>query len=559
MGQGIALAGPALLLAYALAGLMVFVIARCLGELALNVDPSQIFLSHTARYLGRRVAFVQGWSYWACAIIVSMAELTGGAALVHAWLPAIPTWLVALVELAILLAINRLGVRAFGETEFWMAFLKIATIAGFLLIGAAVLLGVPHVEGASVSNLWSDGGFFPHGAAGFFAALSIALFAFGGTELIGVASAEAEDPRRNIPRATNGLLARVVLFYLGSTFVVLALVPWKSLSPDGSPMVSVLSGVGIPAASAFLNVVLISAALSSCNSLLYASSRIARALSEMRAAPAALGHVSGRGVPDRALLLAGALTSSAILLNFLLPATLFQLLLGAGALTIVTNWCIILVVHLRYGACEAAPRRRSSPRRGPPGATMRSCCWPPPSSSSRRNRAGCGSPSACSWSSGRPGPGIVLPSAGASRADAGQSPECKRSLTMNAPSNLRVAAPRLPGRDADPRTSLLQRRPHPPFRRPDGRPAGQAPRPASRGHAPDPSTPAQPPAFGRAVAGPGSPRIVVADGDPAMRTRLAEFLDGSGMRVATASDGRELEEQVAAQPSLIVLDRQLGP
>jgi L-asparagine transporter-like permease len=347
-GRGIQVAGPAILLAYLIAGAMVFVVARSLGEMALADPKPRVFVAYTERYIGPRTAFVQGWSYWSCCVLVCLAELTAASQFFGPWLPAVPPWVLQLTGLALVFAINRLSVRVFGEIEFWMALLKIATIAIFLLAGVLLLAGFGPATGASVSNLWSHGGIFPRGVTGLANAMPVALFAFGGTELIGIAAADAEDPRRSVPRAVNGLLFRLALFYLGATLLLLCLEPWSQISTDRSPIVQTLARIGIPAAATLMNVVLISAVLSSCNSTLYAGARILKVLGEIGAAPSRLSRLNIHGAPGTAAQVSVAAIIPMILLGRWLPATMFDLLLGAAAIVGITNWAIFLVAHLGF-------------------------------------------------------------------------------------------------------------------------------------------------------------------------------------------------------------------
>lgn len=366
-GRGIQLAGPGMLVAYLVAGLMVFVVARCLGEMALADPKPSTFISYTDRYIGSRSAFVQAWSYWACCVLVCMAELTAAGLFIRLWLPTLPLWIPESLGLAIVFAINRLSVRVFGEVEFWISLLKVATILTFLLTGVLLLSGLTPLglRAAAVRNLWVFGGFLPNGLMGVVAALPVALFAFGGTELIGIAAAEAENPERSVPRATNGLLYRLGLFYVGTTLVLLCLEPWRSVPGDSSPLVNLLGRIGVPAAATLMNVVLVSAVLSSCNSNLYAGARVLKALGENGGAPKGLSSLNGRGAPEQAVTLTFAAVSLAVLLSGFLPNGLFDLLLGMAALIVITNWAIFLVAHLRFRKLR---KTEGGPRFAAPGA-----------------------------------------------------------------------------------------------------------------------------------------------------------------------------------------------
>ncbi len=349
-GQALHMAGPALLPAYALCGLVAYIIARCLGELAL-ADPGQgTFVNHIGSQLGPAVAFVSGWSYWITMIVVCMAEVTAVGLLMHAWFPTLPQWIPALLVLLLLFLVNRGAVRVFGETEFWLALLKIATIVGFILLGLAAVVAPARLDlaGAHVSNLWHPGGVFPTGLLGFLAILPIALFPFGGIELISLAAAETADPRRTLPRAVNGVLLRVLIFYLGAMAALLVLLPWTEVVPGSSPFVLVLRRLDVPFAAGFLNVVLITAVTSSCNSILFGATRAMRSLALDGGAPASWAQSNRHGVPVRAVLVSIAAISLTIGLNYLLPTEIFGLLLQMTALVITVNWSFIVLAHLRY-------------------------------------------------------------------------------------------------------------------------------------------------------------------------------------------------------------------
>jgi AAT family amino acid transporter len=371
-GQGIQIAGPGMLVAYLTAGFMVFIVARCLGEMALADPKPSVFVSYTERYIGPGAAFIQAWSYWICCVLVCLAELTAAGLFVRVWLPDLPLWVTELAGLVTVFSINRLNVRIFGEIEFWISLLKIVTILVFLIVGALLLAGMmpSAFPGASISNLWTQGGFLPKGIVGVATALPVALFAFGGTELIGIAAAEAENPERSVPRATNGLLLRLGLFYLGTTFMLLCLEPWRNVPTDSSPIVALLARIGVPAAAALMNIVLISAVLSSCNSMLYAATRMLKVLGEIGGAPKSLSQLNAHGAPGKAATLILAALALAILLSRFLPNGLFELLLDMTAIIVISNWAIFLIAHLRFRRLREFHGKRRFPVPGAPWSIL---------------------------------------------------------------------------------------------------------------------------------------------------------------------------------------------
>jgi L-asparagine transporter-like permease len=371
-GRGIQIAGPGMLVAYLIAGLMVFIVARCLGEMALADPKPRVFVRYTERYIGPRAAFVQAWTYWICCVLVCMAELTAAGLFIRVTLPGLPLWVTELAGLVTVYAINRLNVRVFGEIEFWISLLKIVTILLFLIVGILLLSGATPwlLPGASISNLWTQGGFLPKGVFGVITALPVALFAFGGVELIGVAAAETETPRRSVPRATNGLLFRLGLFYLGTTLLLLCLEPWRTVPTDSSPIVALLARIGVPAAATLMNIVLISAVLSSCNSTLYAGTRMLKVLGDIGGAPKSLSELNAHGAPGKSAILIATALSIAILLSRFLPNGLFGLLLSMASILAVTNWALFLVAHLRFRRMRGSQGERRFPVPGAPWSTL---------------------------------------------------------------------------------------------------------------------------------------------------------------------------------------------
>lgn len=353
--DGIHTAGPALLFAYLLTGTVVFFIARALGQMALEAPRDGSFTTYAQEYFGPGCGFVTGWVYWLSWIIVGMADLTAVGLFMHFWFPGLPQWIPGLVSLAGLYAINRLGVRSFGEVEFWLASVKILAILALIVIGLFLLLfrgqgGTGGGDGAAIgfANLWRLGGLFPTGWSGFIAVLPVAFFAFGGVELVGLAAAETEDPRRSLPRAVNGLLLRIVIFYLGALAIIMALLPWTGVVPGISPFVVVFDRIGIPGAAGLVNVVVISAVLSSCNSGLFATGRVLRALALRGEAPRAFARLDARGVPTAAVRVSMLALLGAVVLNYFLPAQIFGLLAISSAVLLTWSWLMIVATHLRH-------------------------------------------------------------------------------------------------------------------------------------------------------------------------------------------------------------------
>jgi AAT family amino acid transporter/D-serine/D-alanine/glycine transporter len=352
LGSGSAIheAGPALLLAYLLAGTVMYLIMRALGELALAYPSAGSFSTYATKFLGPLAGFIMGWSYWFGALLVGIAEITAVGILSRYWFPGIPQWVPALCAVVLLCAINMQTVRSFGEVEYWMAMIKVVTLLAVLLCGLAILLLRIGDVGrqASISNLWTYGGFLPKGFSGVLAALPTVLFAFGGVEVIGLAAGEAERPEHTLPRAIRGLIYRILFIYVGSLAVVMMLYPWNLLEPTKSPFVLVLQHAGLSAAAGVVTFVAITALLSSGNCVLFASSRMLRSLACSGQAPLRLQSLSRRAVPYFSVSLSGMVMVIGVGLNYIMPERLFSYLLAMGAWLALLVWATIMLTHFFY-------------------------------------------------------------------------------------------------------------------------------------------------------------------------------------------------------------------
>jgi AAT family amino acid transporter/D-serine/D-alanine/glycine transporter len=349
---GIKSAGPALLFAYALGGLMVFFIVRALGEMALAHPRITTLDALADDYVHPAFGFLVGWNYWMSWILVGMVDITAMAIFVKFWLPDLPQWIPALVSLATIYGINLCGVRTFGELEFWLSLVKVIAILGLIVASIFLLATGIGLAGshATLRNIWNDGGLFPTGLRGFLLSLPIAFFAFGGSELVGLAAGEAENPERSLPRAVNGVIARILIFYIGSLTVVMALIPWRQIVPTESPFVLVFARIGLPATAAIINLVLISAVLSSCNSGLFAAARTLRSLAAKGHAPRFLAPVDRRGIPVRGISASGAAMFGGVILNYFVPGKVLEYIIISSAVLLMGTWTSIIVSHLGFRA-----------------------------------------------------------------------------------------------------------------------------------------------------------------------------------------------------------------
>jgi len=360
-------AGPGLLLAYALGGIAIFFIMRALGELLTYRPVAGSFATYAEEFCGPFAGFATGWSYWFMWIATVMAELTAIGVYVRYWLPEVPQWLPALIALLVLYGANLLAVRAFGELEFWFALIKVVTIVLLIVAGLAVILF--HVgdlgASASFSNLWSHGGFLPYGIGGVLLTMQIVMFAYNGVELIGVTAGEARDPGIVLPRATNGIIARILIFYLGALAVIMALVPWDTLSPSVSPFVFVFEKLGVPGAASIINLVVITAASSSCNSGLFSTGRMLWSLAQRGQSPRAFAALSRQHVPAAGIHASAAVMLVGVVLNYIVPERVFTWVTSVALVGTFWTWGVILVSHRNYRRAVRAGKVAASPFRMP--------------------------------------------------------------------------------------------------------------------------------------------------------------------------------------------------
>ena len=345
-GKSIALAGPGAIVAYAVCGVFIFLMARALGELTLREPSRDAFIAYATRNIGPVAGFVTGWSYWANWVLVGAAEITATSVFMRYWYPAIPQWIPAAVTLAAVYAANMKAVRLFGEVEFWLAIVKVLTIV-LLIMGGLLALFTPFlpVAGANVHNLVDHGGLFPRGWGGIVEILPIALFAFGGVEVIALTAHEAQDPHHSIPRAINAVVARILILYVGSMLVAMSVAPWTSYSADPSPFVAIMTRIGIPAAAGIVNFVVLTAVVSSCNTGLFSTGRMLAGLARTEFAPAALGRTDADGLPRRSISVSAACLALAVLLNWLIPDRALGVLMAAVAYLLLWVWIVVLLSH----------------------------------------------------------------------------------------------------------------------------------------------------------------------------------------------------------------------
>jgi amino acid transporter, AAT family len=354
--NSIMMAGPSVILAYMVGGLMIYIIMRALGEMAVHDPVAGSFSSYAHRYLGPFAGYLTGWNYWLLMIGVGMAESTGVGIYMKEWFPDLPQWIWVFGSVVVIGTLNLMAVRVYGEMEFWFTMIKVVTVV-LMILGGAGMIWLGWGNGGQplgLSNLWSHGGWFPHGIQGMVLALPIVVFAFGGIETIGMAAGEAENPERNIPRAVNSVLWRIMIFYVGALFVIMAIYPWNQLGTQGSPFVTTFAKLGIHQAAGVINFVVITAALSGFNSTTFSGSRMLYSLSNKAQAPAVFGKVNEHGVPTRSVLACLACLVVGVLLNYLVPGRIFAMMMSILSFNTVWTWSMVLIAHFsfrrRFGA-----------------------------------------------------------------------------------------------------------------------------------------------------------------------------------------------------------------
>ncbi|WP_405136853.1 amino acid permease [Nocardia sp. NBC_01388] len=349
-GGAIAQAGPALILAYLVAGLAIFIIMRALGELLTYRPVTGSFAEYANEFLGRFAGFATGWTYWAVWVSTCMAEITVAGKYVQYWFD-IPQWVTALVVLGIMFGLNLVSVKLFGEGEFWFSIIKVTAIVAMIAIGIGVLIfHFGHAVNPTPANLWNDGGVFPNGFGQALLVLQIVVFAYVGVELVGVTAGEARDPKRTLRKAINTLPFRIGLFYVGALIVIMSVSSWRNFHAGRSPFVEVFEQIGIPGAAAIINFVLLTAALSSCNSGIYSTGRMLRSLAQREEAPAKLGALSTRSVPATGIAVSAAVMVIGVAVNYFSPEKAFGYVTSVSTMGIIFVWGIILVCHLIYRA-----------------------------------------------------------------------------------------------------------------------------------------------------------------------------------------------------------------
>ncbi|XLM21526.1 amino acid permease, partial [Chromobacterium piscinae] len=363
----IKMAGPAIMLAYGIGGLAIFMIMRALGEMAIHNPVAGSFSRYAQDYLGPLAGYLTGWNYWFLWLVTCMAEITAVGVYMGIWFPDVPSWYWVLAAMLAMGGVNLIAVKAYGEFEFWFALIKIVTIVLMIAGGfAMIVFGFGnHGVATGIANLWAHGGFMPHGFSGVLMSLQMVMFAYLGVEMLGLTAGEAKNPKKALARAVDSVFWRILIFYIGALFVILSIYPWNELGTRGSPFVMTFESLGIPAAAGIINFVVLTAALSSCNSGIYSTGRMLFNLAEQKQALPMFAKVSKRGVPVPALLLSIAALLFGVLLNYLAPKEVFTWLTAISTFGAVWTWLIILLAQLRFRRSLSAEQLASISHRMP--------------------------------------------------------------------------------------------------------------------------------------------------------------------------------------------------
>ncbi|GAA5468814.1 putative transport protein YifK [Staphylococcus aureus] len=348
--------GPSVILAYLIAGIFLFLIMRAMGEMIYLNPTTGSFATFASDYIHPAAGYMTAWSNIFQWIVVGMSEVIAVGEYMKFWFPELPTWIPGIIAILLLTAANLFSVKAFGEFEFWFALIKVVTIILMIIAGFGLIFfgfgNGGHAVG--ISNLWTNGGFMPNGIVGFFFALSIVIGSYQGVELIGITAGETKDPQKNIVKAVNGVIWRILIFYLGAIFVIVSVYPWNQLGDIGSPFVATFAKIGITFAAGLINFVVLTAAMSGCNSGIFSASRMIYTLAHKGEMPKIFTKIMRNGVPLYTVVAVSLGILIGALLNVILPLyidgakSIFVYVYSASILPGMIPWFMILFSHLRF-------------------------------------------------------------------------------------------------------------------------------------------------------------------------------------------------------------------
>lgn len=363
-GKTISVAGPSIVLVYAIIGFMLFFVMRAMGELLLSNTQYKSFIDFAADLLGPWAGFFIGWTYWLCWIVTAVADVIAIVGYTHFWWQDLNPWIPVFLCIITFFVLNIVAVKLFGELEFWFALIKIIAIFALIAIGAYMMItGFRSPTGTvtSLANVWNGGNIFPNGIMGFFAGFQIAVFAFVGLELAGTSAAEVKNPERTLPKAINSIPIRVIFFYVLSLIIIMSVTPWNQVNPEVSPFVQMFVLIGIPIAAGIVNFVVLTSAASSANSGIFSTSRMVYGLADKKGAPKILGHLSKNHVPANGLLF----SCICILIGYIIlsssPSVMeaFTIVSTVSAILFIFVWTLILSSYIVYRKKRPELHKRS--------------------------------------------------------------------------------------------------------------------------------------------------------------------------------------------------------
>jgi amino acid transporter, AAT family len=341
------IAGPSVVFAYLLGGLLLFIVMTALAEMAI-VYPNLNVQHLVYKAFGFHVSFIVGWLYWINWIIVTIVEILAAGSFLQFWFPSVPLWLLSFFCTVLIVGINLFQVKYYGEIEFWFAGIKIVALTAFIILGFCILLGIiPSNIHDPVSNYTEHGGFFPHGIGGMLSAFLVVMFSYGGAELIGVAVTETKDAEKVLPKVIKGTMWRVILFYILPILIICGLMPWNQVTGEESPFVQVFSITGLPGAAHIMNFVLITAVLSAANSGIYATSRTLYSMAQSGEAPKRFLKISKQGIPINCIIVTALCILFGVFLAYMTPDQVISYLMTIPGFTILLLWTSICLAQLK--------------------------------------------------------------------------------------------------------------------------------------------------------------------------------------------------------------------
>ncbi|WP_074381255.1 amino acid permease [Bartonella doshiae] len=352
-GKTISVAGPSIILVYAIIGCALYFVMRAMGELLLSNSQYRSLVDFSTDMLGPGIAFFVGWSYWLSWVVTGAADIIAIITYMHFWWPTLNPWVVVFSCIGFFLVFNLFAVKMFGELEFWFGLIKIVAILVLIVVGFYMIVTgftSPNGTVASLNHVWNDGNIFPRGIAGFFAGFQIAIFSFVGIEIAGTTAAEVKDPKTVLPKAINAIPVRIVFFYIFSLIVIMSVTPWDQVIPDRSPFVEMFWLAGIPIAAGLVNFVVLTSAASSANSGIFSTSRMIYGLATQKGAPRVLGKLSKYHVPANALFFSCLCILLGYTITSLSPSIIsaFTIVTSISAIAFLFVWSVILVSYIVY-------------------------------------------------------------------------------------------------------------------------------------------------------------------------------------------------------------------